>query len=152
MKRGNGFRRQLPERQRTVHTPIPEHLRRGASLALVAQDPAPAIEKEDAVRNEAYRRLVAAMPCAHCGRELRSQHAHENDGKGKALKLDDRRAMPLCADEPGAEGCHTRYDQYRLLPGGRLAHVEQGLIWAAQTRAAIEASGQWPKNLEEWVK
>src|SRR5690606_4836696 len=89
-------------------------------------------------------------PCINCGKADRSQHAHENEGKGKALKLDDRRAMPLCCDEPAREGCHTKFDQYRLLPGGREAHVEQGRIWSAQTRAAILADGLWPARLTLW--
>lgn len=137
------------ERKRTVHTPIPEHLRRSASMGPVAamHD---AIEKENPVRSEPYRRLVAAMPCANCQREGRSQHAHENEGKGKALKLDDRRAMPLCADEPGSLGCHSRFDRYALFLD-RAEHIRMGRQWAAETRAQIEASGQWPKNLPRWA-
>lgn len=148
MKR-SGFRRPQLERKRTVHTPIPLHLRRG-TMATDAGIPVSAIAKENALHSEPYRRLVAKMPCAHCRKPDRSQHAHENEGKAKSLKLDDRRAMPLCCDEPGEEGCHTKFDQYRLLPGGREAHVEQGRIWSAQTREAIEASGQWPKRLPLW--
>lgn len=115
-----------------------------------ANDPVVAVEKENPLRSEAYRRLVAAMPCAHCLKPHRSQHAHENDGKGKAQKLDDRRGMPLCADEPGQVGCHTRFDRYQLIPGGRPAHVALGKKLAAQTRAAVLASGKWPKNLSLW--
>lgn len=110
------------------------------------------IAKQSQMRSEAYRRAVASLPCAHCGIEGYSQHAHENEGKGKAQKLDDRRAMPLCCDRPGVEGCHTRYDQYRLLPGGREAHRAQGRVWAAQTRQQVEKSGQWPRNLPRWQK
>lgn len=145
MKR-SGFKRPTLERKRTVHQPIPEALRRGC-IAPVASAPAQTVEKERPARSEAYRRLVAALPCAYCGKVGRSQHAHENEGKGKSLKLDDRRAMPLCADEPGSVGCHSLFDLYRLIPGGREAHVAQGRIWAAQTRAAIEAAGQWPARL-----
>lgn len=145
MKR-SGFKRPTVERKRTVHQPIPEALRRGC-IAPVASAPAQAVEKERPIRSEPYRRLVAALPCAYCGKPNRSQHAHENEGKGKSLKLDDRRAMPLCADEPGALGCHSLFDTYRLIPGGRAAHVAQGRIWAAQTRRQILAAGQWPKRL-----
>lgn len=149
MLKRSGFRRPTLERVRTVHTPVPEHLRRG-SMAPVIGIPTSAIEKENPLRSEAYRRLVAAMPCAHCGKGSRSQHAHENFMKGKCLKLDDRRGMPLCCDEPGLEGCHMKFDSYRLLPGGREAHIEQGRIWAAQTRAQIQAAGLWPANLPLW--
>lgn len=120
--------------------------------ALVSQDEpscAP-IEKENAVHHEGYRRLVASLPCMWCGRQGRSNHAHENDGKGKGLKLDDRRAMPLCVDDMGKSGCHTAFDQYALIDGGREAHVELGRVMAAKTRKIILDAGQWPKNLPHW--
>ncbi|MEG2769165.1 MAG: hypothetical protein RR943_17070, partial [Comamonas sp.] len=68
------------------------------------------IEKECAIRHDGYRRLVASMRCCWCGREGRSNHAHENEGKGMGLKLDDRRAMPLCVDDMGQHGCHYAFD------------------------------------------
>lgn len=148
----SGFKRPTLDRPRTVHTPVPEHLRRNASMTGVCDQFSQPIPKEGAIHHEGYRRLVAARPCIHCGKEKRSQHAHENELKGKSLKLDDRRSMPLCCDEPGAEGCHTQFDQYRLIPGGRQAHVEQGRAWASQTRAEIVAAGQWPKNLPRWAE
>lgn len=145
MKR-SGFKRKTIERVRTVHQPIPPEHRRQATMAPATTTPV-VVEKEPPARSEAYRRLVAALPCAYCGKVGRSQHAHENEGKAKGMKLDDRRAMPLCADEPGALGCHTLFDQYRLVPGGRAAHVALGRKWAAQTRQQILAAGQWPKAL-----
>lgn len=108
----------------------------------VPKEPKPA-------RSEAYRRAVASLSCAHCGVTGYSQHAHENEGKAKGVKLDDRRAMPLCCARPGIEGCHAAYDQYRLLPGGREAHIEAGKLWAAQTRAQINKLGLWPKRLPQ---
>ena len=42
------------------------------------------------------------------------------------------------APRPGIEGCHARFDQYRLLPGGRDAHAAAGERWAARTREVIE--------------
>lgn len=147
----SSFKRPTLQRVRTVHKPIPPEQRRGAAMCVSSAEPAQAIPKENALEHEGYRRLVAAFNCIHCGKADRSQHAHENEQKGKGLKLDDRRAMPLCADEPGLEGCHTKFDQYRLLPGGREAHVEQGRIWSRITRAAVEASGLWPKNLPKWT-
>lgn len=146
MLKRSTFKKPELKRERTLPEPIPMHLRRNAVFARmdVPADPQP---KEEAIRHEGYRRLVASMDCISCGRPGRSQHAHENEGKGKSLKLDDRRAMPLCCDEPGREGCHAKFDQYRLLPGGRAAHVEQGRAWSAQTRAAILADGLWPAGL-----
>lgn len=140
------FARPTYKRDRVYPKPIPMHQRSTAVMGR-ADGCAAKVSKENAVHHEGYRRLVAALPCINCGKQGRSQHAHENDGKGKALKLDDRRAMPLCCDEPGTEGCHTKYDQYRLFPGGHAAHVEQGRIWAAETRERIETAGLWPANL-----
>ena len=117
--------------------------------ALVSTD-APsctAMVKECAIRHEGYRRLVASMRCCWCGREGRSNHAHENEGKGLGLKLDDRRAMPLCVDDMGQHGCHYAFDQYSLIDGGRYAHVELGRAMAAATRQAIFKAGKWPKGL-----
>ena len=117
--------------------------------ALVSTD-APsctAIVKENVIRHEGYRRLVASMRCCWCGREGRSNHAHENEGKGMGLKLDDRRAMPLCVDDMGQHGCHYAFDQYSLIDGGRDAHVELGRAMAAATRQEIMKAGKWPKGL-----
>jgi hypothetical protein len=115
--------------------PIPVSQRRAAVMA--PREPVASIPKTEPVRDEAYRRLVAALPCAACGLEGRSQHAHCNDGKAKGRKNCDLDAMPLCADQPGRAGCHSRFDKYKLLTGGREAHVEQGRVWAAQTRAKL---------------
>lgn len=105
--------------------------------------------KQAPVSSKPYRRLVASLPCASCGIYGYSQHAHMNEGKGMGLKTDDRAGMPLCCARPGEEGCHAKFDQYRLLPGGREAHREAGKKWSAQTRAQIKALGLWPKNLAE---
>ncbi|WP_287917151.1 hypothetical protein [Comamonas sp.] len=108
------------------------------------------IEKEHAIQHEGYRRLVASMDCMWCGRSGRSNHAHENEAKGKGLKLDDRRAMPLCVDDMGKTGCHTAFDQYALVDGGRDAHVELGRAMAKHTRQIILKVGKWPKGLSLW--
>lgn len=149
MKR-SGFQRKVPERKRSMPTPIPEGMRRSASFARAdaANDP---VVKEDPLRHEGYRRLVASLPCINCGKAGRSQHAHENAGKGKGLKVDDRRAMPLCADEPGREGCHVKFDGYRLVPGGWEAHTELGRKWSQQTRDVINRAGLWPDDLPQWT-
>ena len=134
------------ERAVASASPSPDNVTMAANDQMFA---AP-IEKEKPLRSEPYRRLVASLPCIYCGIAGYSQHAHENDGKGKGMKVDDRRAMALCCTRPGIEGCHVAFDQYRLLPGGREAHIEQGLIWAAETRKEIEQSSQWPKKLPLW--
>lgn len=145
----SGFKRPPIERKRTVHTPIPEHLRRAASFAKADQMAEP-VEKDAPLRSEAYRRLVAALPCINCGRVGHSQHAHTNGpGKAKGMKNDDRDAMPLCADDYGLLGCHSRFDRYALFID-RAEHVRMGAQWAEQTRKQIETMGLWPKNLPRW--
>ena len=109
-----------------------------------------AVPKAAPVRSEAYRRIVAAMPCIHCGIAGYSQHAHANEGKGMGIKTDDRAGFPLCAPRPGIEGCHAAFDQYRLLPGGRDEHAEAGERWAERTRAAVLEAGVWPNRLPRW--
>lgn len=127
---------------------IENALKKPPNLAQVSlSTPAAPVEKENPLRSEAYRRAVASLPCIHCGIEGYSQHAHENDGKGARLKVDDRRAMPLCCSRPGIEGCHVAFDQYRLVPGGRDAHADLGRALAEQTRNRLNALGLWPKGL-----
>ncbi|MEF9946810.1 MAG: hypothetical protein RR800_00460 [Comamonas sp.] len=167
MGRGSGFAQRQPEPgqnpEEAREQRLQERAERAAAQALsnaargqkqgvapVFSDLVASIPKENAVEHEGYRRLVASFPCMYCGIEGYSQHAHENENKGKGLKLDDRRAMALCCTRPGVEGCHVAFDRYRLLPGGRDAHVEQGRIWAAEMRARIEALGLWPKDMEKW--
>ena len=122
---------------------------RAANMGLPPTAAAP-MPKAAPVRSEAYRRAVASLPCAYCGIESYSQHAHENDGKGARLKVDDRRAMPLCCSRPGIEGCHVAFDQYRLVPGGRQAHIELGRAMAAQTRRQLNELGLWPAGIPQY--
>ena len=66
------------------------------------------IKKAAPVRDEAYRRAVAALPCAHCGRPGPSQCAHsDSGGKGMGIKSSDKSCFPACADVPGRRGCHA---------------------------------------------
>lgn len=115
-----------------------------ASMTL-ATGQAEAIPKDDAVRSEEYRRLVAQLPCKHCGVHGHSQAAHPNTGKGASLKTDDRLCFPLCCDRPGVQGCHPKFDQHALY--SRAARREIEPAWAADTRRQITAMGQWPANL-----
>ena len=136
-----------PDRVRSVPAVTPGAFR---APEPVSEAPAAQVAKAAPVRSEAYRRAVASLPCINCGIEGYSQHAHENAGKGKSMKADDRCAMPLCCTRPGIEGCHAAFDQYRLLPGGREDHHAQGRTWAKKTRNQIQESGQWPMNLPMW--
>lgn len=55
-------------------------------------------------RSEAYRRLVASLPCAHCGLAGYSNACHADQGKGMGIKSDDRTCWPGCVDRPGRSG------------------------------------------------
>ena len=137
-----------PDRLRSVPAVTPGAFR---APQPVASAPSAQVAKAAPVRSEAYRRAVASLPCAHCGIEGYSQHAHENDGKGARLKVDDRRAMPLCCSRPGIEGCHVAFDQYRLVPGGRDAHADLGRALAEQTRNRLNALGLWPAGVPQFT-
>lgn len=155
-----GFKRRMPApaapqdreqrlAERAVRTmacarPTPEHVTMGPNTTQSAP-----IGKDKPLRSERYRRAVAGLPCAYCGIAGYSQHAHENDGKGARLKVDDRRAMPLCCARPGIEGCHIAFDNYRLIPGGREAHIALGRAMAAQTRARLNDMGLWPARIPQ---
>ncbi len=104
------------------------------------------IPKDNPLKSEAYRRLVALFPCKACGIAGYSQAAHTNRGaKGLGLKADDRDTAPLCADRPGVVGCHTRFDRYELFPADIAERVMQA--WIFDTQRQIEAAGLWPANL-----
>lgn len=104
------------------------------------------IPKDNPMKSEAYRRLVALYPCKACGIAGYSQAAHTNRGaKGLGLKADDRDTAPLCADRPGIVGCHTRFDRYELFPADIAERVMAA--WIADTQRQIEAAGLWPANL-----
>ena len=97
------------------------------------------------LRHEGYRRLVAALPCIHCGQWNHSQCAHPNRGKAKGRKTDDRLSFPLCTVRDFHLGCHEMHDQYKLLSPSRIEATE--VLWAVKTQATIRAAGQWPANL-----
>ena len=62
--------------------------------------------KQPIVRSEAYRRLVASLPCYRCGIEGYSQAAHADAGKGMGIKTDDLTVYPLCGERRETPGCH----------------------------------------------
>ncbi len=108
-----------------------------------------AFPKQNAIRSEPYRRLVAALPCKNCGIQGYSQAAHvPPDGRG--IKQDDRETFALCCTRPGITGCHVDFDQYCLFFKRQAVII--GQAWAADTRRQIEASGKWPKNLPNYAE
>ena len=106
--------------------------------------PAAQVRKAAPVRNEAYRRAVASLPCIACGIQGYSQAAHLPP-EAKGMKQSDLLTFPLCCTRVGIAGCHQDYDQYRLFP--RAAAMAVGRAWAADTQRRILAMGLWPKAL-----
>lgn len=107
--------------------------------------------KLDLCRSEPYRRLIAAMPCAHCGRAGPSQAAHSDsgaDGKGMGMKSDDRTCYPSCATSPGRLGCHDLIGTARMFSKPLREALEEG--YAKKARARVLADGNWPAGLPLW--
>jgi hypothetical protein len=106
---------------------------------------APAPKAPAPRRSEPYRRWVATLRCSHCNVQGFSQCAHPNKGgKAKGRKMDDGLSFPLCCERPGIVGCHSRHDQYKLLPAAEIEHYERA--WALQTQKLARVQGRWPRN------
>ena len=106
---------------------------------------ADSIPKAAPARSEAYRRAVAALPCAHCGIVGHSQAAHADAGKGTHIKSDDRTCYPACAARPGEIGCHSLIGATGSMTRDQRRALEAD--YAARTRKTIRDIGQWPKAL-----
>lgn len=139
----SSFKHPQIERKRTVHTPVPEHLRRQVTFAS-AEGMTEAVEKDNPLRSEAYRRAVASLPCKVCGIEGRSQAAHANMGKGLGIKSDDRTCFPLCHE------CHQQFDQGAMFDRETRRQIE--IDWGVDARRTIDNMGLWPANLPRWTK
>ena len=88
--------------------------------------------KDAPVSDEAYRRLVSALPCAHCGRPPPSQCAHADEGKGMGIKSSDLDTFPACADAPGRVGCHSLIGASGMFTREQRRHLER--TYAERTR------------------
>lgn len=101
--------------------------------------------KSAPVRNETYRRLVAAMPCVICGMVGYGQAAHGSAGKGMGIKASDLELFSACCDRPGVRGCHSLLDQGALFSKAARHALEPA--WAADTQRRIHAMGKWPRGV-----
>jgi len=140
MIKRSGFKRPVYERPLL---PPPRPIRKVAATQV--SDEVIAAPKQAVVRSEAYRRLVAALPCKVCGAHGYSQAAHPNTGKGAGIKTDDRLCFPLCCDRPGTRGCHSAFDQGGFV--SKQVRRDLEIMWSEQTRVAIAAAGAWPNGL-----
>ena len=151
MKR-SGFKRQMrpksepnADRVRSMPTVTPGAFRVPEP---VNNAPAARVEKSAPVRSEAYRRLVASLPCIACGIQGYSQAAHLPP-EAKGMKQSDLLTFPLCCTRVGIPGCHQDYDQYRLFP--RDAAMAVGRAWVADTQRRLLAMGLVPTFLIESI-
>jgi hypothetical protein len=98
------------KRKRYVPAPSapPKKLTRAPNYASASV--AVPVPKVPLFRSEAYKRYVAEQECLSCKLVGFSQAAHENMGKGMALKQCDSRLFPLCTVHFGVMGCHEEYD------------------------------------------
>ena len=135
------FKRKTYERKRTVHTPIPEHLRRSARYARADSASAP-VEKENLIQHAGYMDVVRSLPCERCGHPPRSQFCHSDEGKGAGIKSDCRNGWPGCAQ------CHHDIGTARIYPKEQRRQLEAEL--ARRTRHKVESMGLWPKSLPRW--
>lgn len=102
------------------------------------------IPKSQPVRNEAYRRLVAALPCVICGIAGQSQAAHGSGAgtavcKGMGIKSCDLTCAPFCVPH------HQQLDQGAMFSKTVRHALEPD--WAADTQRRIHAMGKWPKGI-----
>jgi hypothetical protein len=145
MKR-TGFKRP-PMKEATQSTYQPRPRERAVAVAGPARSIV-SLPKDTPVRSEAYRRLVAAMPCINCGRAGPSQCAHADEGKGLGIKSDDRTCYPACATAPGRVGCHDLIGASGIATRDERRKIER--LYGAKTRATILASGRWPASVPLW--
>lgn len=126
------MKRTQREATQSTYTPRPR------AQAVAVAGPARAIislPKKPPVRDPAYLRQVATLPCAHCGKAGPSQAAHADEGKGMGIKACDLTAWPACADRPGHEGCHTLIGSTGKFKREHRRYLEAK--YAAATRKAL---------------
>lgn len=110
---------------------------------LDTETPSPVLKGEP-LRSETYRRLVASMPCAMCGRPGPSAACHLNNGKGLSLKTDDRLCWPGCQDAAARIGCHSKVDASGMERELR-RRLEAQLV--LQTLETIILNDRWPADV-----
>lgn len=128
------FKRKTIERKRTVHTPVPEHLRRKASMASAAGMAEP-VRKPEVHRSAALRDMAQGRPClllvpGVCTGNTETTVCCHSDfsihGKGGARKADDEYSVWGCA------ACHTWLDQ------GPATHEEKMAAFIAAHRRQVD--------------
>lgn len=140
MKR-TGFKRKTIERSRTVHKPLPEHLRRNVTMGRVA-DVVVAAPKTIELRSPALLDMARGRPCLFrlpglCNGDPATVVAcHSNQGahgKAGARKADD------CFSAWGCYACHTWLDQGDATQEEKVAAFEAALRLQLDAWRQVEA-------------
>lgn len=132
--------------------------KKGLSMPLVVAKMAGTLFKHQpkppvVFHSEQHLKNVAALPCANCGLEKRSQAAHMNGvefGKGLGLKVSDALVFPLCADGFLRRGCHGLHDQGGIYDKDTAVGLQ--LTWLQNTRDELKRLGQWPEEADRDVE
>jgi hypothetical protein len=101
--------------------------------------------KEAPVRSEAYRRLVASLPCIVCGIAGYTQACHADLGKGMGIKTSDLTCWPGCGPHGGLPGCH-----YTLGTSGTMSRDERRAkeaAYAERTRCELVAQASLDRRV-----
>jgi hypothetical protein len=119
--RRSGFKRPArPKRQPLTLVASTVRSAMGPRVAAVVSAP-----KDAPIRDEAYRRYVAALPCLLCGVVGYSQAAHADRGKGLGMKACDTTCYPLCGTRTGEPGCHWLVGTSGRVPRERRREIEE---------------------------
>lgn len=105
-----------------------------ATMVLASQEARP-VPKHVPIRSEAYRRLVASLPCAICGVVGYTQACHADYGKGMLTKTDDTTCWPGCGPHGDYAGCHFAVGMTGAL--SRAERRELELALATETHALL---------------
>jgi hypothetical protein len=125
--------------------PVAKPLERPVRYAQPANEPLFAVPKERVIEHEGYKRLVRALPCAHCGIEGYTQFCHSDEGKGIGIKTDCRRGWPGCGPHGDTAGCHHLIGSSGSFPRDERRRLEA--LYSSRARAEIARQGAWPEDL-----
>lgn len=128
----------------STYTPKP----RAVAVAASALPMAAPVPKARPWRCKAYRMLVAALPCAHCGAIGYSQAAHGDLGKGAGIKTGDETCFPACGPRVGVEGCHEQIGRRMLREERRRAEQVYAAVTRLKLRAICAQRGIFPPVAE----
>lgn len=137
-----------PEWEESTKLAIKTIRKARAVMVRVGELPSVLIAKENAVTSPAYQSAVRRLPCIRCGIQGFTQFCHSDEGKGMAIKTDDRRGWPGCGPHGTEPGCH-----WYVGTSGNLKQSERRALeaeYSARTRAMVEAKGEWPARLPKW--